>query len=175
MLMYFNKNCYSMQIVFLYCCISFFCDLISHLLSVSCTVPDWLFWCTCAIYTQDAKVWIHYWIILEIQHYNIMYTGCRPDHPYQPTISKTERGRQKYFRQRFQVTHYMAISVWPWRVLSRSRKGHFEFCKWNPLFFITYSCILFRELSKNTIIKYFFIEYFSSYEAWNNFLILHKP
>jgi len=28
---------------------------------------------------------------------------------------------------------------------------------------------------QNTIIKYFFIEYFSSYEAWNNLLILHKP
>jgi len=32
--------------------------------------------------------------------------------------------------------------------LPRSEQGHLEYFKWDPLFFITYSCSLSRELSK---------------------------
>jgi len=95
-----------------------------------------------------------FWLV-EI-HYNsssnsiAVYTGCRRP-PVSAEYVKNWARQTKIFQTkvvRFQVTHYMAISVWSWRVIWRSREGHSQFLKWKPLFFITYSCSLSRGLFK---------------------------
>jgi len=53
-------------------------------------------------------------------------------------------------------------------------KVNFNFLNGTLYFYYIILQLILRAF-QNTIIKYFFIEYFSSYEAWNNFLILHKP
>jgi len=93
---------------------------------------------------------IHYIYICYFVSHQHSYTGCRRP-PVSAEYLKNWARQIKIFQTkvvRFQVTHYMAISIWSWRVLSRSREGHLQFLKWNPLFFITYSCSLSRELSK---------------------------
>jgi len=75
--------------------------------------------------------------------------------------------REKCFRQKFWLRggHKMVPLVWPWMALSRSEQSHSEFFKWNLLFFYYIRLWLKSRAFQNTIIKYFFIKYFSSYNV----------
>jgi len=60
----------------------------------------------------------------------------------------------------FRGGHKMVLLVWPWRVIWRSREGHFNFFKWNTLYIFAHSCSLSRELSKTLQLSTFSLSTF---------------
>jgi len=99
--------------------------------------------------------------IIYINIYNNIYNThiCNKKKIYTGCIKKVGTleyfEKYKFYQKMFQTKvvwfrggHKMVSLVWHWRVIWRSREGHFNSFKWNTLYIFAHYCSLSRELSK---------------------------
>jgi len=141
---------YKLHIYYIYCIyityiLHVYCIYITHILHI---YYIYVYYMYIAYILHIYCMYITY--ILHIYCMYIAYTGWPVlIHPVE--YLENQARERKMFQTKvvwFWGGHKMVPLVWPWRVIWRSREGHFNFLKWNTLYTFTYSCSLSRELSK---------------------------
>jgi len=115
---------------------------------IYCRKPNFLkYFCHRIVFTFTFQI---YFRLPPHVFFSLRYTGC-------PILNNTliylRNGalNKKMFQTKvvwLEGGHQTVAMIWPWRVIWRSREGHFNFFKWYTLYIFAHSCSLSRELSK---------------------------